>query len=103
MILLAVVAVVVVILSFWYSANRPGVAMDILQGAPPDAVFRHYCSPCHGPDGSGTDIGPRLRGRNLDRDYVRRMILSGTLKMPPIRNMHEPMLTQVAQFVKELP
>lgn len=101
--LLAAVAGVVVILSFWYSVNRPGVQMDVLQDAPPETVFHHYCTPCHGPDGSGTDIGPRLRGRNLDPDYVRKMILAGTLKMPPIRNMHEPMLTRVARFVKELP
>lgn len=102
--LVSILAGVVVALSVLYSAVRPGLQADPSEaGMDAGGVYRQYCSPCHGPEGGGTNVGPRLRGRNLDVDYVRKMILSGTVKMPPIRNLHDPVLTNVAVFVKELP
>lgn len=100
---LGLLSAVLIALSVIYSSVRPGLELEEIDTtATADRVFRSYCGPCHGPDGGGTGIGVKLKGRKIDPAYVKRTVLTGNPKMPPIRNIHEPLLSRLAEYVNQL-
>jgi cytochrome c551 len=54
-------------------------AGDAARGA---AVFRRECATCHGDDGQGGGVGPRLAGSGLDAEAVATAVREGRGVMP---------------------
>ena len=52
---------------------------DATRGA---AIFEDTCSGCHGPQGSGVGIGPRLAGSGIDAATVSNAVQQGRGVMP---------------------
>ena len=52
---------------------------DAARGA---AIFEDTCSGCHGPQGSGGGIGPRLAGSRIDAATVSNAVQQGRGVMP---------------------
>ncbi len=60
------------------SARRDDAAEPASPGA---LIFKENCAGCHGPDASGTEIGPTLKAVN-DSSLVERVVRSGKGPMP---------------------
>ena len=63
--------------------------------------YLQNCASCHGADGGGTVRGVQLKGRNLDKDHVKKTILNGTSRMPKFI-VPEPTLTDLSQWISDL-
>ncbi len=52
---------------------------DIYRG---ETVFQRECASCHGPGGSGGDVGPRLVGTGIDAATASAIVEQGSGVMP---------------------
>ena len=62
------------------SANEKIVLGDFYNG---QTVFSQRCAACHGPDGKGGPVGPRLDGLPLSLAAAKAQIDHGGVTMPP--------------------
>ncbi|MBL7995999.1 peptide deformylase [bacterium] len=65
-------------------------------------IFLKNCATCHGTEGGGTTQAKGLRGRSLDREYVKKIIQTGNTVMPRFHFIHEPVLSELADYVHNL-
>jgi glucose dehydrogenase len=77
--------------------------------APPDpaavqrgaAVYKESCAMCHGQDRSGTPAGPSLVtiGAQIAMTQLRRIVLFGNGRMPPIGHLEEEQIKDILAFL----
>ena len=74
------------------------MTVDPSQGA---QLYTMHCSACHGPDGSGTAVGPDIREDVFEEDTSElvEVILEGEDDMPPIAVLPSEAF-QIVQWMK---
>jgi mono/diheme cytochrome c family protein len=85
-ILFATVAAAVFALAQWHPAKRESqtpamvsVLTDPLRG---EQLFAENCATCHGEEGQGGGVGPRLAGNDVSLEDARSTIENGSGVMP---------------------
>jgi len=67
------------------------------------ALYMKHCSDCHGDKGQGQDGYPDIRNTGMTIEQIKQRIRSGKGNMPDFNDqIKEPILTRLAQMVKEL-
>lgn len=94
--------VVIGIITVWSNVRKKIPVIDVIETGSAQDVFIMNCAMCHGKDGGGTTQAKGLRGRALDREYVKKMIQSGNTLMPRFHFIHDPDLTDLADYVHKL-
>jgi mono/diheme cytochrome c family protein len=101
------------------SAARLSVALVVLAMMPVsgwaqnagESQYRMKCTLCHGPDGSGSSLGRKMKVHDLRSPEVQKMsdadltyiISNGKNNMPPFKNKLGPeQIPQVLNYVREL-
>lgn len=98
-----VTALVVIGIITLLSRSRKNVKENtIAEKSNAHEVFLKNCATCHGNEGGGTTQAKGLRGRSLDRDYVKKIIQTGNTVMPRFHFIHEPVLSELADYVHNL-
>ncbi|HID40425.1 MAG TPA: cytochrome c [Calditrichaeota bacterium] len=66
------------------------------------AVYMKNCSDCHGAEGQGLGGYPDIRDTKMSIEQIKQRIITGKGDMPDFKNeIKEPMLTRLAQMVKQ--
>ena len=83
------------------SANRffgPPDPATVQRGA---AVYQEHCAMCHGEDRAGTPAAPSLIevGKRIGMPQLRRTIVYGTGRMPPIGHIEESQIREILAFL----
>ena len=66
------------------------------------ALYMEHCSDCHGRNGQGLDGYPDIRNTRMTIEQIKQRIRTGKGEMPDFNDeIKEPMLTRLAQMVKE--
>ncbi len=86
--LLAVISITVFVLAQIHPAKpelKAVASKDIALGDPArgQELFASTCSGCHGPNGTGGGIGPKLAGSGISLGVVKATIDGGNSVMPP--------------------
>jgi mono/diheme cytochrome c family protein len=65
-------------------------------------TYMEYCAVCHGRDGYGTKHAKGFRGKQLDREYIKKMIQSGNTVMPKFHFINGKTVDELADYVHNL-
>lgn len=65
-------------------------------------VFVKNCASCHGINAGGTGIAPKLRGRNLTKNFIRTVVSKGKGKMRAFPYISSKELESLSDFVSFL-
>ena len=65
-------------------------------------AYRHNCARCHGANGEGFDDFPEIQGTDLTAEEIKTLISNGQGEMPAFADIKDPLLSQLANLVKNL-
>ena len=73
----------------------------VLKGSAKE-IFLQHCASCHGREGAGTVQAKGLRGRSLATEYIKKTVVAGNTVMPRFHFIHEPALSELADYVNKM-
>lgn len=100
--MLVTALVVIGIITLLSPARKNVKENAVIEKSNAHEIFLKNCATCHGNEGGGTSQAKGLRGRSLDRDYVKKIIQTGNTVMPRFHFIREPMLSELAEYVHDL-
>lgn len=80
-------------------ADQPGQPMEFGEAM---TIYGEACASCHGKFGEGVAGFPGLQSTSLSIDEIKNIISNGKGNMPAFEHIHEPELTELAEFIKKL-
>lgn len=102
LILLFASLIIIISMMAWFQSRPKELKKEAITTGSAREVFLKNCAVCHGSDGSGTAQAQGLRGKSLAPDYIKKMIRTGNTVMPKFHFIHEPLLTDLAEYVHNL-
>lgn len=104
MIYFALVIILVVLIFVVYQvktiSGSKSVQSDINISATTVSVYVDNCVRCHGRGGEGFGDKPAINNTSLNIEEIKNVILKGLEKMPAFQNINDPVLTEMAEYVK---
>lgn len=103
LILMLLIAVLIIAVFTVILENRKNdKKIEIVSAGNGKELFLQNCAVCHGRDGEGTVQAKGLRRRQLDTAYVKRIIQTGNTVMPRFHFIHDPALSEIADYVHKM-
>jgi mono/diheme cytochrome c family protein len=84
------------------ATRKEDMKIEVLSSGNAKEVFIQNCASCHGRDGSGSVQAKSLRGRQLDPEYIKKMIQTGNTVMPKFHFIRDSVLADLAVYVHNM-
>ena len=76
--------------------------IDVIDSGSAKKTYLDNCAVCHGRDGSGTKHAKGFRGKQLDPEYIKKMIQSGNTVMPKFHFINGKTADDLADYVHNM-
>ena len=65
-------------------------------------IYLKNCASCHGINGRGTGIAPKLSERNLSKKYIKKVVANGKGRMRALSHINNKELHAIFEFISSL-